>query len=317
MRTIFLRLFIMLFFLSLIYSCTDGKEEPGALPDLPGGIQAISLLGDTLYSSPFPEDIRLERERQLADAQAEFDNRPDDTDAVIWLGRRTAYLGLYRKAIKLYTKGLLRHPGDARLFRHRGHRYITIRQFDLAIADFEKAVKLIQGTEDEIEPDGMPNVRNIPTSTLFFNIWYHLGLAHYLKGDLESALKAYRECMKVSDNPDALVATSHWLYMTLRRLGHGEEAARVLELINANMDIIENGSYHRLLLLYKGEVQQDDLLNSAADALDNATMGYGIGNYHYYMNRREESKRMFRRVVEGSQWAAFGYIAAEAELSRF
>jgi tetratricopeptide (TPR) repeat protein len=211
---------------------------------------------------------------------------------------------------------MTKHPKDARMVRHRGHRYITLRLFDRAIEDFKRAVELIEGTEDEIEPDGMPNVRNIPTSTLHFNVWYHLGLAHYLKGDFEDALEAYRECMKVSRNPDALVATSHWLYMTCRRLGRDEEASLVLEPIHANMDIIENGSYHRLLLLYRGEVETETLLGSTEDALDNATVGYGIGNWYYYNGRQEEAEQIFNEVLRGSQWAAFGYIAAEAEMSR-
>ncbi len=113
------------------------------------------------------------------------------------------------------------------LYRHRGHRFITLRCFDDAIKDFEKAAKLVKGKPDEVEPDGLPNARNIPTSTLQSNIWYHLGLAHYLKGDFGSARKAYREAEKVSKNPDMMVATTHWLYMTLRRLGREKEATRI------------------------------------------------------------------------------------------
>ena len=48
---------------------------------------------------------------------------------------------------------------------------------------------------------------------------------------------------------DLLVATSHWLYMTLRRLGRDDEARQVLKPIHADMYIIENHSYHRLLLM--------------------------------------------------------------------
>ncbi len=64
-----------------------------------------------------------------------------------------------------------------------------IREFDRAIQDFEKAATLIEGTEDKIEPDGLPNAQNIPVSTLHTNIWYHLGLAYYLQHDLENALR--------------------------------------------------------------------------------------------------------------------------------
>ena len=99
-------------------------------------------------------------------------------------------------------------------------------------ADFDKAVSLIKGKPDEIEPDGAPNPSGKPRSSLQFNIWYHLALAHYLKGDFEKALGAWNECMKVSTNDDAIVATSDWLWMTLMRLGRKADAAKVLETID-------------------------------------------------------------------------------------
>ena len=117
-----------------------------------------------------------------------------------------------------------------------------------------------------MEPDGQPNARNIPTGTLKTNIYYHLGLAHYLKGDFERAAEAYRLCMQHSKNADMQVATAHWQYMTLRRLDRAEEAKKVLEPITADMDVFENGSYHKLLLMYKGESAADALLAAARPA---------------------------------------------------
>ncbi|MDQ4080837.1 MAG: tetratricopeptide repeat protein, partial [Gemmatimonadota bacterium] len=209
------------------------------------------------------------------------------------------------------------YPDDARLFRHSGHRYLTIRRFDRAIADLERAASLVAGRADEIEPDGLPNARNIPTSTLQSNIWYHLGLAHYLKGDFDRALDAYRECMKVSTNPDMLVATSHWLYMTLRRLGRDTEAVRVLEPIGRDLDVIENGAYHRLLLMYKGEIPTDSLLPAVSSAaLDDVTTAYGVGNWYLYNGQPARAREIFQRIVSAGNWPAFGAIAAEAELAR-
>jgi tetratricopeptide (TPR) repeat protein len=291
---------------------SDGQD----LPRLPEGAEAVSLLGDTLYAGELPADVLDERTQQLAAARAAYEADPDDADAIIWLGRRTAYLSHYREAIEIYTEGIAKHPDDPRMYRHRGHRFISTRQLDRAIDDFQRAAELIAGDDDEIEPDGQPNARNIPTSTLQSNIWYHLGLARYLQGDFEGALGAYRMCMEVSRNPDMLVATSHWLYMTLRRLEADAGAADVLEPIRADLDVIENHSYHRLLLMYKGELEPEGLWGSEADALGDATVGYGIGNWHLYSGRPEEAEQVFRRVLETGSWASFGYLAAEAELSR-
>jgi tetratricopeptide (TPR) repeat protein len=202
------------------------------------------------------------------------------------------------------------------MYRHRGHRYITVREFDRAVADLEDAALLITGKPDQVEPDGLPNARNIPTSTLQSNIWYHLGLGYYLQGDLENALRAYRECLEVSANPDMLVATSHWLYMTLRRLDRAAEAAKLLEPIHADMDIIENDGYHRLLLMYKGELTADQLLSEmgADDGIADATLGYGVGNWYLYNGDPKQAIEVYRTVLNVPQWPAFGYIAAEADM---
>ena len=298
-----------------LVSCRMPAAAPSA-PATSGAPEAVSMLGERLYAPPIAPATRAIYEQRLAEARAAYDRAPTNADSIIWLGRRTAYLGLYRDAIAIFTEGVGRHPDDARMYRHRGHRYISVRELDRAIADLSRAATLTAGSPDEIEPDGIPNARNTPTSTLQSNIWYHLGLAHYLQGDFERALAAYREAMRVSANPDMLVATSHWLYMTLRRLGRAAVAEAVLAPISRDMDIIENDAYHRLLLLYKGELSPEELAPSGADALNDASAGYGLGNWHLYNGRREEALQVFRRVIAGGNWPAFGYIAAEAELAR-
>ena len=264
-------------------------------------------------------ETRKEMEARLDEARRHFEAKPNEPGARIWLGRRLAYLGRFSDAIEVYSEGIKKFPWDPRFYRHRGHRYITLRKFDLAIDDFEKAAKLIKGKPDEVEPDGQPNVRNIPTSTLHFNIWYHLGLAHYLTGQNQRALNSYRECLEVSKNPDALVATSHWLYMTLRRMNRAPEAAKVLEPIREGMEIIENDGYYRLLLMYKGAISPDSLLDETLKqhgSPGSYSILYGIGNWHLYNDRRDEALKIFRRMVEGDQWTSFGYVAAEADLKR-
>lgn len=279
--------------------------------------EATSLLGKPLFSRPATGEALQRLEENLAAARRDYDADPKSSDAVIWLGRRTAYLGRFREAIDIYTRGIALHPRDARLYRHRGHRYITVREFDRAIADLEKAAALIQGQPDEVEPDGQPNARNIPIGTTHSNIWYHLGLAYYLKGDFQNALRAYRAGEKTSTHPDRLVSLGHWLYMTLRRLGRDAEARRVLEPVHAQMDIIENHSYHRLMLLYKGELTAEELLASAGEGVNVPTVGYGVANWHYYNGRKAKAIALWKKIIsEGDAWGAFGYIAAEADLKR-
>jgi tetratricopeptide (TPR) repeat protein len=263
------------------------------------------------------ETARKTYETKLAEARVDFEKNPGKADAAIWLGRRTAYLGNYREAIKIFSDAIARFPQDARLYRHRGHRLLTIRCFDDAVRDFETAARLVRGKPDEIEPDGLPNARNTPTSTLKSNIFYHLGLAYYVKGDFKRALKAYREAEKVSTNPDMSVATRHWLYMTLRRLGKTKEAEKTVAGVADDLDIIENDDYYKLIKLYQGKAKAEDLLKEIggkANTLSNASLGYGLGNWFLYNSERGNAEKIFRRITAGDQWASFGYIAAEAEL---
>jgi hypothetical protein len=218
--------------------------------------------------------------------------------------------------IEIYTDGIAKFPEDARLYRHRGHRYISIREFDRAIVDFEKAAALIAGKKDEIEPDGMPNALNIPVSSLHTNIWYHMGLAYYLKNDLKSALRAYREGINASQNDDMLVATTHWLYMTLRLLGQEDEAKKSLDPIHTNMNLIENQVYHKLCLFYKGELPLENLTDSEFSDVMNDAMAYGVGNWYHYNGEKEKAKEIFQQILDGESWASFGYIAAESDFAR-
>jgi tetratricopeptide (TPR) repeat protein len=279
--------------------------------------EATSLFGKWLHAISFPTDTKARLDSNLAVAKSDFDKDPGNADNIIWYGRRLAYLWRYRDAIDVFTKGIERHPSDPRMYRHRGHRYITIREFSKAVDDLAKAAQLIKGKQDEVELDGQPNRLNIPTGTLHSNIWYHLGLAYYLLGEFDKALEAYLECMKVSNNPDMLCAASDWLYMTYQRLGRKKEAQQVLRPITKDMNIIENTAYHKRLLMYKGELPADSLLNTQdATDLDIATQGYGLANWYFYTGQEKKALDLFQRVIGGAYWAAFGYIAAEADLKR-
>ena len=277
--------------------------------------EATSLSGKPLYPIALANKAKLEAD--LAQAEKDLAAKPNDAEAMIWVGRRLGYLWRYQDAIAMFSKGIAQHPNDPRMYRHRGHRYITTRQFDRAVVDFDKAVSLIKGAKDEIEPDGAPNPSGKPRSSLHFNIWYHLGLAEYLKGDYQKAVDAYNECMKVSTNDDSVTATSDWLWMTLMRLNRKAEAAKVLERISPKMEILENGSYHRRLLMYKGVEKPEALLDPAnADALTIATQGYGVGNWYFVTGNTGRAREVFQKVVASPNWSAFGYIAAETDLQR-
>jgi tetratricopeptide (TPR) repeat protein len=282
-------------------------------------VEATSLLGRPLVRPALDAETRTRLEADLARAQADFDAAPDSADAAIWLGRRLAYLGRHREAIAVFTAAIARHPEDVRLYRHRGHRRITLRELARAEGDLAYAADLIRerGLVDEIEPDGAPNPHGIPVSTTHFNIYYHLGLARSLRGDFAGALAAYELCRStIGDSSDRLVATTYWHWQTLMRLGRTQEAADALLPIRAGLEVIEDQSYLELLLLYKGELAPEELLARSAGAVDLATRLYGVGAWHLLHGESERARELFEEALATPQWGAFGYLAAEAELAR-
>ena len=287
--------------------------------------QAWTLDGKPLYAPTF-KGLQLEAlDAQLSIAQDNLrtdacGSEHHDPNKEIWLGRRIAYKWLYRDALKTYTAAIADAPNHAMLRRHRGHRYITTRNFSKAAADLTLASKLIEGKPDGWEPDGEPNKYNLPLSSEHFNVHYHQGLSHYLQADYHSALAAYSSLEKLAppyNNDESIAATAHWKYMALRRSGVPAAAAANQSLggIHAGMRALDGGAYLQLALAYKGLQPIPNLTNSSS-ALDLATLGYGVGNYHYYNGRKEQGIGIWRAIVNSSYWAAFGFIAAEAELHR-
>lgn len=292
--------------------CSRTPGDSAILPPVPKGAQAVSLAGKPLVpAEPSPEIRRKYEAARKAAAAA-----PESADALVWQGRWAAYAGDYREAIRIFTRGTERFPSDARFYRHRGHRYISIREFDRAVRDLEKAASLIKGKPDEIEPDGAPNPRGIPVSTLHSNIYYHLGLAYFLGNDLEKALVVCRKGFDTAPNDDMRVAAAHWLYMTLRLLGRGDEAQQALEPVRADMEVIENGVYHRLLLFYKGELVADAVAAEDEAATTNDAAAFGLANWRFYNGNRDEARKILASILKGEGWASFGFIAAEAAWAR-
>ena len=280
---------------------------------------SINLFGQTSDKS-IPEIYVSNKARQiyeskLEQAKANLEKDPS-ADNLIWLGRREAYLGNYETAIDIYSKGTIKYPKDARFYRHRGHRFISTRCFELAIKDFKKAVGLTRYKDNEIEPDGLPNALGIPTSTLQGNIYYHLGLTYYIQKKYHKARYAYEKCLKLAENNDSYIAAANWLYVIYRHLGQDRRASKLLSTINDDMNLIENHSYHTILKLHQGKLDPVDLENEIMNgqSLANTTLAFGLGNYYSINDNEQKAQSLFDIITKGNQWSAFGYIVAESRL---
>jgi tetratricopeptide (TPR) repeat protein len=258
--------------------------------------EIVSLLGVKHYANK-------DEKGEIPTAEKKLAADPNNIELIIALGKAQASVWRYNDAIATYTRGIKLAPANAMLYRLRGHRYISIRQFDKARADLTQAAKL--------------NGAGGKNADLDFDLWYHLALAHYLRGEFPKAAEAYQRCLEVTKTDDKLIAVSDWLYMTYRRMKKEAEAAKVLERITPQMQVKDNKSYFDRLLFYKGIKKEAELANfDKATDIEISTLGYGLGNWHLYNGNRPKAEEYFRKAVGVKHWPAFGFIASETELAR-
>ena len=113
------------------------------------------------YRSPEGVEYRsLPDTDAVKSARAAAEANPKDVARLIDLGVAQSGARQFREAIATFTRGLEIEPNNALLLRWRGHRYLSVREFDRAFADLTRG-----GAID---------------STIY-GIWYHLGIVQYLR----------------------------------------------------------------------------------------------------------------------------------------
>lgn len=261
-----------------------------------GALELTSRLGRELYA--LPDDAAIQAARQKLAAT------PQDVNLVLALSKAEAGRRQYREAVATCTKGIAEFPSSADLYIERGHRELGLRQFRPAMIDLEHAVSL-----DPKKLDAN----------------YHLGLAHYFVGEFQEAADSFRKALDLAKTPDSVIDCSNWLYVSLRRAGGEKEAAQVLTRITPGMKNSEPHLlfYLRLLRFYQAAISEQAVLppkpaasNDAESELAFDTTSYGVGNWHLYNHQPEQAKELFKTVVTGQAWNAWGFIGSETELIR-
>jgi tetratricopeptide (TPR) repeat protein len=290
----------------------------GACHVLPEKAECFSIDGIPLRSQPADAATQTQREADLAAAEAKWRGAPEDKEAAIWYARRLGYVGRFRDAVRVLSETLDFHPGDAFLLRHRGHRWITLREFGKAALDLERAAAACRTTVDEVEPDGQPTPGRPPHSSLHYNVHYHLGLALFLARDFELAERAWLACLAIARNDESRVAVTHWLWCVRIRLGDVAGAQAVVAPIHESMDVVENVAYLNLCLLYGGKKARTAIEPRTGSS--GSALAFGLAHYEMVTGDRKQARRELRELRDSARtggWAAFGVIAAEVELDRW
>lgn len=246
------------------------------------------------YKSPEGVEYRsLPDNEAVKTARAALEQNPKGIPLIIDLGVAQSGARQFREAVATFTRGLELEPNNALLLRWRGHRYLSVREFDRAFDDLTRAGKL----------DGT-----------IYGIWYHLGVVQYLRGDFAEAATSFAKAQPIAPDPGELAGSTDWLWMSLRRAGRGAEAKAVLDrrpekpVVNA---------YTRRLTLYRGEIGPDAVITAAdTDEVQVATLAYGLGNWHLVKGDKAQARAAFERSIKSGGWPGFGFIVSEVELRR-
>lgn len=278
--------------------------------------EAISFLGKNIFRPEDDESTFLHKDSLLQEAISIYQTDTNDLNSTIWYGRRLASMYRFKEAITIFSTGIRHHSDAPELYRHRGQMYIITRHPDPAIADFKKAATLSMDRMIETEPDAIPNKLDLPLTNLRFNIYYHLGLAWYLKGDYKRAAEAFSSCDPYAINPDLKVAETYWLYLSFQRMGETDAAESLLSSIDPNEEIIQNDAYLGTLMIYKSSLDADDLTSFIHDSIADPIELYGITNWYTWRNKTADASIFRLKILSSTDWTNIGYIAAEADSSK-
>jgi tetratricopeptide (TPR) repeat protein len=252
------------------------------------------------YRSPAGVEYRsLPDTDAVKTARAALEKNPKDIARIIDLGVAQSGARQFREAIATFTRGLEIEPNNALLLRWRGHRYLSVRDFDRAFADLSRGSQL--------------------DASIYGN-WYHLGIVQFLRGDFADAAASFQKALPIAPDPGELAGSNDWLWMSLSRAGRGAEAKAMLDRrLDSKPEFkpITN-AYTRRLQLYRGEIGPEAVVTAAdTDEVQIATLAYGLGNWYLVRGDQAQARKWFERSVQASGgWPGFGFIVSEAELRR-
>ncbi|MBK8247003.1 MAG: tetratricopeptide repeat protein [Gemmatimonadetes bacterium] len=255
-----------------------------------------SIAQSVQYRTPAGVTYRSQADTgPIARAQQAVAANPRSVDAILALGAAQSGARQFREAIETYTRGIAVAPNNALLYRWRGHRYLSVREHDKALADFARGMAL---------------------DSAVYGIWYHLGVIRFLKGEFAAAATAFARGRVIAPDPGELAGSYDWGWMSLVRAGRRDEARALLASMPDSVTRIAN-AYAQRLRLYKGELPPGALF-TPADTIDVqvATLSFGLGNWHLVRGDTTAARAQFTRAVASGGWPGFAFMASESDLTR-
>ena len=259
-------------------------------------VMSMPVAAQTIqYRSPAREEFRSQSDTgPVARAERALAADPRNVQSFIDLGIAQSGARQMQEAVQTFTRALALAPNDPMLYRWRGHRNLSVRNFDGAMADLTRGYGL---------------------DSLNYGILYHLGVLRFVRGDFNAAADAFRRAQPRAPDGGELAGSTDWLWMSLQRAGRASEA--VAMLARRPDSLATTAAYAKRLRLYRGELTPDGLFApSDTGDVDVATLSFGLGNWYLVKGDTRRARAQFERSVRSGGWPAFGFIASESELSR-
>jgi tetratricopeptide (TPR) repeat protein len=208
----------------------------------PKSVSAYSTRGNVYFNSGDYDNAIADYTRMVEAAV-----KPDDLEAA-YMNRATAYDGKddYEHAIADYTEAIKIKPKDMSPLVYRGAIFRKEGEYDLAIADFNKAEELCR--QDLCNDAGKVTVHE------------ERGLAFYAKDDYEHAIDDYNEAIKIAPKEVAPLVNRGDAFRNLGIFSKDEELCRE--------DACSNGRTTTRAAETRGRVHDAD------DNLDHAIADY-------------------------------------------
>src|SRR6267142_3325090 len=169
----------------------------------------LCLLQSVEYRSPAGVEYRSQRDTgAVARAESALAANPRNVDLIIQLGVAQSGVRQYREAIKTFSRGIAIAPQNALLYRWRGHRYLSTRQFDRAMDDLTRGAQL---------------------DSTIYGIWYHLGIVRFVRRDFAGAAAAFTRALPIAPDSAERSGSTDWLWMALSRACRKAEAQALVD----------------------------------------------------------------------------------------
>lgn len=268
-------------------------EPPKVALDM--DVELVTMLNISHYRTP-AEGAELQRlQAALDQAEKAVDANPEDASAQRAYGHALENLWRYHDAITAYSNAIAQEVRDPAAYIDRGRAFLILRWYEPARTDLDRAIELAPSN---------------------YEARYQRALAYYFQQDFDNTLGALREAIRLASTEDQRATAAFWSYITLKRLGHSEEADAILTRARADANVGEAKPYNTALLFFKGErtaAQLQQQMKSGERAA--AILGYALAMNELFQGNDEAAMEQWQALVRSNKcWPCPAHIGAESEI---